>query len=122
VRRYQLGLPVWRALGGVVEIEPDGIRYVRQRDPGAVFIDAREPEAFQAGSLADARNLPPVGVADPSAPLPLAGVADVNHRIVVFGADGAQARAAAEVLVRRGGLANVAYFTGDSAALLAIAS
>jgi rhodanese-related sulfurtransferase len=122
VRRYQLGLPVWRALGGVVEIEPEGIRYVRQRDPGAVFVDARDPAEFQAGSLPGARNSPLAAVADATVPLPLADVTDLNHRIVVFGADRAQARAVAEPLARRGALPNVAYFTGDSDALLAIAA
>ena len=32
VRRYQLGAPAWRALVGVMEIEPDGLRYVRDGD------------------------------------------------------------------------------------------
>ena len=38
VRRYQLGIPVWRALGGVTQIEPEGIRYVIEDDRTAVFI------------------------------------------------------------------------------------
>lgn len=42
VRRYQLGIPVWRALGGVTQIEPEGIRYVLEKDDSAVFIDARD--------------------------------------------------------------------------------
>ena len=32
IRRYQLGLPVWRALGGVTEIESEGVRYFAERD------------------------------------------------------------------------------------------
>jgi rhodanese-related sulfurtransferase len=32
VRRYQLGIPVWRALGGVTEIEPAGLRRVLADD------------------------------------------------------------------------------------------
>ena len=28
VRRYQLGIPVWRALGGLTQIEPEGVRNV----------------------------------------------------------------------------------------------
>jgi len=39
VRRYQLGIPVWRALGGVTEIEPEGLRYVLREDSTAVVID-----------------------------------------------------------------------------------
>jgi rhodanese-related sulfurtransferase len=40
VRRYQLGIPVWRALGGVTEIEPEGLAYVLGADATAVVIDA----------------------------------------------------------------------------------
>jgi rhodanese-related sulfurtransferase len=46
VRRYQLGIPLWRALGGLTEIEPEGLRYVLAGDRTAVFIDARDPEPF----------------------------------------------------------------------------
>src|SRR6185503_13823238 len=42
VRRYQLGIPVWRALGGVTEIEPAGLRRVLADDRTAVFIDTRD--------------------------------------------------------------------------------
>src|SRR6185436_20024402 len=41
VRRYQLGIPVWRALGGVTEIEPEGLRHVMRNDMTAVLIDTR---------------------------------------------------------------------------------
>jgi len=58
MRRYQLGIPVWRALGGVTEIEPEGLRYVLREDSTAVVIDARESDAFKTGTIADARNLP----------------------------------------------------------------
>ena len=58
VRRYQLGIPIWRALSGLTEIEPEGIRYVASRDQTAVFIDVRDSEAFQAGTLAQAVNIP----------------------------------------------------------------
>jgi len=36
VRRYQLGMPVWRALGGVSQIELEGARYVSKGDQTAV--------------------------------------------------------------------------------------
>ena len=58
VRRYQLGAPVWRALVGLMQIEPDGIRYVRESDKTAVFFDARSADEFAAGTLAGARHLP----------------------------------------------------------------
>ena len=34
--QYQLGIPVWRALGGVTVIEPDGLKYVAGNDKTAV--------------------------------------------------------------------------------------
>src|SRR5262245_52438254 len=42
VRRYQLGIPVWRALGGPTQIELDGILRVHELDRSAVFVDARD--------------------------------------------------------------------------------
>ena len=62
VRRYQLGAPVWRALGGVMVIEPEGARYVFEGDQTTVWIDARDPEAFRAGSIPGAKSLPRSGV------------------------------------------------------------
>src|SRR5688572_25957717 len=62
VRRYQLGIPVWRALVGVTEIEPDGLRHVVAQDQNTVHIDAREASAFRTGTLANAKNIPRSGV------------------------------------------------------------
>ena len=39
VKRYQLGIPVWRALGGITQIEPEGVRSVTQNDRTAVWLD-----------------------------------------------------------------------------------
>lgn len=114
VRRYQLGIPMWRALGGVTEIELEGIRRVYGIDRTAAFFDARTAEEFKAGSLPGAGNIP---VADmKSGALPPAGAGllpadDFNTRIVVFGRDAAQARALAEAIVRNA-RHNVAYFPG----------
>ena len=46
VRRYQLGIPAWRAEGGVCQIELEGILYVARYDQTAVLIDAREALDF----------------------------------------------------------------------------
>ena len=51
VRRYQLGLPVWRALGGSTEIELERIVRIFNVDRTAVFVDARTQEEFASGSL-----------------------------------------------------------------------
>lgn len=120
VRRYQLGAPVWRALGGVMVIEPDGIRYLIQNDRTAVFIDAREPLEFQSSTLPGARNishskvLPGKDVGEVKAAkddgrLPME---DHNTRIIVFGNDGTQAREVAEALGREA-FHNVSYFDGS---------
>ena len=119
VRRYQLGAPVWRALIGVMVIEPDGIRYVFANDQTAVWIDVRESSEFGKGSIPGAKNLPRSGVlegkdvgevfaAKNDGRLPME---DHNTRIVVFGQDGAQAREVAEALAREA-FHNVAYFAG----------
>jgi rhodanese-related sulfurtransferase len=119
VRRYQLGIPVWRALGGLTQIELEGIRYVHASDRTAVFLDARDLEGFSAGSLPGARNLPASGLkpgkdagevkkAKDDGRLPME---DHNTRIVVFGRDGAQARMVAEALVKEA-FHNVAFFDG----------
>ena len=46
VRRYQLGIPIWRALGGPTEIELEGIVRIFNVDLTALFIDARSVEEF----------------------------------------------------------------------------
>ena len=39
VRRYQLGMPIWRALGGPTEIELEGIARIFKRDATAVYFE-----------------------------------------------------------------------------------
>jgi rhodanese-related sulfurtransferase len=119
VRRYQLGIPVWRALGGLTEIELEGLRYVLEGDRTAVFIDARDPEEFVAQTLPGTRNLPRSGLkpgkdvgevkaAKDDGRLPME---DHNTRIIVFGREGAQAKAVAEAIAQEA-FHNVAYFGG----------
>jgi rhodanese-related sulfurtransferase len=127
VRRYQLGAPVWRALIGVMVIEPDGIQYVFENDQTAVWIDARDSSEYGQGSIRGARNLPRSGVlegkdvgevfaAKNDGRLPME---DHNTRIVVFGKDGNQARVVAEALAREA-FHNVAYFAGAYEAIEAL--
>jgi len=127
LRRYQLGIPVWRALGGVTQIEPEGMRYVMDNDRTAVWLDARDPAEFRARSIANARNLPHVGLkpgsdvgeikqAKDDGRLPME---DHNTRIIVFGRDGAQARAVAEA-VAQAAFHNVSFFAGSFDSLWAV--
>ena len=120
VRRYQLGIPVWRALGGVCVIEPEGLRDVVDRDGTAVVIDTRNAAAFAAGSLPRARNIPrdlvvpakdtgEVKRAKDDGRLPME---DHNTRIIVVGRDSADARFVAEAITREA-FHNVSYFAGS---------
>jgi rhodanese-related sulfurtransferase len=125
VRRYQLGIPVWRALGGLTEVELEGLRYVLAGDRTAVFIDARDPEEFGTQTLPGARNLPRSGlkpgkdvgevkVAKDDGRLPME---DHNTRIIVFGREGGQAQAVAEAIAQEA-FHNVAYFGGTFETLI----
>jgi rhodanese-related sulfurtransferase len=120
VQRYQLGAPVWRALGGVMVIEPDGAAHVAQQDRTAVWLDAREADAFARGTVPGARNLRRSGLrpgkdqgevkaAKDDGRLPMD---DHNTRIIVFGENGAEARAVAEALAREA-FHNVSFFAGS---------
>jgi rhodanese-related sulfurtransferase len=119
VRRYQLGIPMWRAVGNVCEIELEGIGYIQQHDRTAVVIDARELADFQRGTLRDAKNIPrslvlnekdvgEVRRAKDDGRLPME---DHNTRIVVVGKDAVNARYVAEALAREA-FHNVSYFAG----------
>ena len=119
VRRYQLGIPTWRALVGLTAIELEGALYVFRGDKTAVFIDARDPQEFKAGTIPGARNLPEhlvlpgkdvgeVARAKDDGRLPME---DHNTRIVVIGKDSAQARHVADAIAREA-FHNVAYFVG----------
>lgn len=110
VRRYQLGMPIWRALGGPTAIELEGAVRIFKNDQTAVFIDARSAEAFSKGSLPGAHNLPPEKAAKvQGSPMP---IDDFNTRIVLFGSDATQAQALADTLSKRP-WHNVAYFPGS---------
>jgi rhodanese-related sulfurtransferase len=123
IRRYQLGIPVWRALGGPTEIELEGIVRIFEVDRTAVFIDARSAEEFAKGSIPTAHSLPIETVDETikkmasgqlaDAPLP---VDDFNARIVLFGRDATQARAIADLMAKRP-WHNVSYFSGPFEAL-----
>ena len=118
VRRYQLGIPMWRALNGPVEIELEGILRVYKIDQTAVFFDARTAADFAKVSLSGTHNVPADQLATDGlrkAPMPSN---DFNTRIVLFGRDFAQARALADA-VGKTPFQNVSYFPGTFEALAA---
>lgn len=119
IRRYQLGIPVWRALVGTTEIELEGVLYVYRGDKTAVLLDARDPAEFAAATVSGAVNIAAslvlpgkdvgeVKKAKDDGRLPME---DHNTRIIVFGKDSAQARAVAEAVAREA-FHNVSYFVG----------
>ena len=118
VRRYQLGIPVWRALGGPVEIELEGIVRIFGVDQTVVYFDARSAEEFAQGTLSGAHNVPADAAATggfEKVPLPRN---DFNTRIVIFGRDGAQARRLADAIGKTP-FQNVSYFPGTFSQLAA---
>ena len=118
VRRYQLGIPMWRALNGPIEIELEGIQRVYGVDKSAVFFDARSAEEFAKASLAGTHNVPADKLAADGlrkAPMPNT---DFNTRLVLFGRDKAQARTLADA-VGKTPYQNVSYFPGTYEALAA---
>ena len=116
VRRYQLGTPAWRALVGPMEIEPEGIRYIQKGDQTAVFLDARNPEEFAAGSLPGARNVRvgDIVAAKDDGRLPMD---DFNTRVIVFGQSGAQALELAALLAQNG-FNNVKFYGSAFSSLI----
>jgi len=118
VRRYQLGIPMWRTLSGPVEIELEGILRIYKIDQTAVFLDARSADDFAESSLPGTHSVPADRLATDGlkkAPMPNN---DFNTRVVVFGRDFAQARALADAIGRTP-YQNVSYFPGAYDALAA---
>jgi rhodanese-related sulfurtransferase len=112
VRRYQLGIPMWRALNGPAEIELEGIVRIFGADRTAVYFDARSSEEFARGTLPGAHNIPigntgRVALGEKAPALQN----DFNTRIILFGRDGAQARKLAAA-VGKTPYQNVSYFPG----------
>ncbi|HMJ86698.1 MAG TPA: rhodanese-like domain-containing protein, partial [Vicinamibacterales bacterium] len=84
VRRYQLGMSVWRALSHTVQTDLAGFDYIYKGDHTAVFVDARTPAEYASGTVTGAVNVQKgeAAVANDDGRLPLT---DKGTRIVVFG-------------------------------------
>jgi rhodanese-related sulfurtransferase len=115
VRRYQLGLPVWRALGNTVQTDIRGVRYVLRGDHTAVWVDARAARDFAAGSLPGAVNIRKgeAESANDDGRLPRK---DKGTRVIVFADSPEVARAVAEEVAHKA-YWNSSYFGGRFADL-----
>lgn len=117
VRRYQLGLPVWRALSQTVQTDMPGLLYIFSRDHTSVFVDARTPAEFAAGSIPGAVNIQAgeATAANDDGRLPFR---DKSTRVVVFGKDAAQAKVVGGEVAKRAYWGS-SYFGGTFDDLLA---
>lgn len=109
VRRYQLGIPTWRAIGGSTQVEREALVRLLSQDRTAVLVDAREANGALP-RLRDARSIPlsDTSKAKDDGRLPMA---DHATRIFVVGENGQQARAVAEAIFRDA-FHNVSFFAG----------
>ena len=100
IKKYQDGLPVWRAFGNIAETTLAGFRYVFSSDKTAFFIDARSKEEFNSGSVPGAKNLQAdeIDAANDDGRLPYT---DHGTRVIVFGKTIEQARQLAEAIAHR---------------------
>jgi rhodanese-related sulfurtransferase len=108
--RYQLGLPVWRALGNTVQTDLQGFAYIFNRDHTAVFVDARTQNAFRDDTVACAVNVQPgeATAANDDGRLPLW---DKGARVVVFADDPQLARTVASEIALKAYWSS-SYFSG----------
>jgi rhodanese-related sulfurtransferase len=110
LKRYQLGLPVWRAFGNTVETGTLGFKYIFSGDKTAVFVDARTTEQFKAGTVPGAVNVQAgeEETANTDGRLPYT---DKGTRIVVFADTPEKARKVAEGIAHRA-FWNSSYYGG----------
>ena len=113
--RYQLGLPLWRALGNTVRTDFAGFAYIFNRDHSAVFVDARTPQDFLADTVACAVNIQSgeATAANDDGRLPLW---DKGARLVVFADDPQLAKKVAAEIAKKAYWSS-SYFSGTFADL-----
>ena len=110
VRRYQLGMPMWRALGNTVQTDIEGVRYIWGGDRTAIWVDARAREDYAKGTLPGAITVTS-GEADAANEDGRLPQWDKGTRVVVFGGTVAQARTVAAEIARKA-YWNSSYFGG----------
>jgi rhodanese-related sulfurtransferase len=117
VKRYQLGIPVWRALSLTVQTDMPGLLYIFTRDHTSVFVDARTPAEFAFGTIPGAVNVQAgeAVAANDDGRLPFR---DKSTRVVVFGNTSQQAKVVAAEIAKRAYWGS-SYFGGTLDDLLA---
>ena len=117
VSRYQLGLPVWRALSLTVQTNMPGLLYIFNRDHTSVFVDARTPAEFAEGTIPGAVNVQKgeAVAANDDGRLPFR---DKSTRVVVFGNTAGQAMVVGAEIAKRAYWGS-SYFGGTLDDLLA---
>ncbi len=117
IKRYQSGMPVWRAYGNTVQTDLAGCKYIFPADKTAVWVDARPKEEYAQGTVPGAVNIQPgeVEVANDDGRLPYT---DKGTRIVVFAGNPERARKVAEEIAHTA-FWNSSYFGGTFADLQA---
>lgn len=120
VKRYQLGLPVWRALGNTVQTDLAGARYILAGDKTAVWVDARSAADFARGSLPGAVNIRrgEAETANDDGRLPKK---DKGTRVVVFADTPDEARQVAAEVAHKA-YWNSSYFGGSFRDLNAVST
>lgn len=118
VKRYQLGLPVWRALGNTVQTDLAGARYILAGDKTAVWVDARDAADFARGSLSGAVNIRP-GEADAANEDGRLPQKDKGTRVVIFADTPERARQVAAEVAHKA-YWNSSYFGGSFRDLSAV--
>ena len=120
IKRYQLGLPVWRALGNTVQTDLAGARYIMAGDKTAVWVDARSPEDFARGTVAGAVNIR-AGEAEAANEDGRLPKKDKGTRVVIFADTPEKARSVAEEVAHKA-YWNSSYFGGSFRDLSAVAA
>ena len=110
VRRYQLGMPVWRALSFTVQTDMLGLDYIFRGDHTAVFVDARTPAEHATATVPGAVNVQKgeATAANDDGRLPFT---DKGTRVVVFGNSADQASVVAAEIAKKA-YWNSSYFGG----------
>lgn len=117
LRRYQLGVPLWRALGNTVQTDIEGVRYIWSGDLTAIWVDARSREDHLRATLPGAVSVM-AGEADAANEDGRLPQWDKGTRVVVFGRTPEQARTVAAEVAKKA-YWNSSFFGGTYGDLVA---